>query len=160
VTAASIRNTPMTNATASRELRGNYVLLRADALRLLLPQAEVGAATYLEQAPQPTELAGFFQYANEAGEQPVMALSVEMLPLAAFPADRFFVTAIETPMGEIGFGWSEVSVLIDTTLQAQPLPDALLTEHTPVREFVEIDGHVAFCCDRGQLAAHVFAQPV
>jgi hypothetical protein len=152
----------MTTTHASpraRELRGNFVLLRADTLRLLLPQADVGRATYLDAAPRPTELSGFFEHRGEDGEQPVIALSAEMQPLVQFPADRFFVTAIATQAGEIGFGWSEVSVLLDATLQAEPVPAALLTEHTPLREFVEIDGRVVFCCDSARMADYAFQTP-
>jgi hypothetical protein len=144
-------------APTARELRGNFVLLRADTLRLLLPQHDVGAATHLDAAPRPTDLAGFFEHGDEAAAQPVVALSSDMLPLAQFPPDRFFVTSIATPLGEIGFGWSEVSVLLDARLQAQPLPAALFNAQTALREFVEIDGRVVFCCDSTRMADHAFA---
>ena len=147
----------MAPAAAAHELRGNFVMLRADALRLLLPQHDVGAATHLGSAPRPTDLAGFFDHGDAASAQPVVALSSEMRPLAQFPADRFFVTAIATPLGEIGFGWSEVSVLLDARLQAQPLPAALLDARSTLREFVEIDGRVVFCCDSTRMADHAFA---
>ena len=148
---------PPAAPTTTRELRGNFVLLRADALRLLLPGHDVGAASHLASAPRSTDIAGFFEHGDEAAPQPVVALSSDMLPLAQFPADRFFVTAINTPLGEIGFGWSEVSVLLDAQLQAQPLPAALFTGQTALREFVEIDGRVVFCCDSTRMAEHAFA---
>ena len=144
-------------APAGRELHGNFLLLRADALHLLLPQHDVGAATHLEAAPQPTDMPGFFVHGDAANPQPVVALASDMRPLAQFPADRFFVTAIATPLGEIGFGWSEVSVLLDARLHAQAVPTALLTDQTPLREFVEIDGRVVFCCDSARLAEYAFA---
>ena len=37
-------------------LRGNFVLLRADGLQLLLPQQEVGAAQYLDARPRESSL--------------------------------------------------------------------------------------------------------
>ena len=150
-------STSQTTAPATRELRGNFVLLRADALRLLLPQHDVGAASHLGSAPRPTDFPGFFEQGDAASAQPVVALSSDMLPLAQFPADRFFVTAIATPLGEMGFGWSEVSVLLDARLQAQPLPAALFGAQSALREFVEIDGRVVFCCDSTHMTDHAFA---
>jgi|GEM_PF-1532959 len=144
---------------AARELRGSFVLLRADALWLLLPREAVSAAAHLDAAPRATELAGFFEFGDPASARPVVALSSEMRLLTQFPADRFFVTPIATPFGEVGFGWNEVSVLIDARLQVQALPATLLTERTPVREFVEIDGKVVFCCDGTRLADHAFPNP-
>ena len=150
--------TTLTAASTARELRGNFVMLRADALRLLLPQHDVGAAVYLDQPPQATEMAGFFEHHGEAGEQAVLALSSQMLPLADYPMDRFLVTPITTSVGEIGFGWSEVAVLIDVNLQVQALPAALVNAQSPLQEFVEIDGQVVFCCDRERMADYALAQ--
>jgi hypothetical protein len=144
-------------STTSRELRGNFVLLRADTLRLLLPQSDVGVATYLDQVPQATDLPGLFEHRGEAGEQAVLALSAHMVPLAQYPKDRFLVTPITTPLGDIGFCWSEVSVLIDTRLQPQALPTALVAAHAPLKEFVEIDDHVVFCCDAEHVAEYALA---
>ncbi len=149
-----------TAAPAARELHGNFVVLRADKLRLLLPQADVGTASHLDVQPRTTDLPGLFERMSGDNGSALVALSHEMLPLPAYPTDRFLITAIETPMGEIGFGWSEVSVLIDARLQAKPVPQVLLNPHTPVNEFVEIDGEVVFCSDRERLAAHVFADQV
>lgn len=149
-----------TAAPTSRELHGNFVVLRADKLRLLLPQADVGNASHLDATPKTTDLAGLFERVGGDGGGALIALSHDMLPLDAYPADRFLITAIDTPMGEIGFGWSEVSVLIDARLQAKTVPQVLLSPHTPVNEFVEIDGEVVFCSDRERLAAHVFADQV
>src|SRR5690349_4547840 len=79
-------DTPM-----SEPLRGNFVLLRADKLRLLLPQDHVGEASYLEEPPEPTELPGVFMRSGEAGEDLIVAMSSRMKPLQSFPPDRFFV---------------------------------------------------------------------
>ena len=51
-------------------LRGNFVLLRADTLRLLLPQHEVGAAEYIEGAPGPGSAGGLFEYGDGDGPWP------------------------------------------------------------------------------------------
>ncbi len=149
-----------TAAPTTRELHGNFVVLRADKLRLLLPQTDVGTASHLDAQPKATDLPGLFERTDGEGGTALVALSPDMLPLGTYPAERFLITAIDTPMGEVGFGWSEVSVLIDARLQAQPVPQVLLDPHTPVNEFVEIDGEVVFCSDRERLAAHVFANQV
>ena len=71
--------------------------------------------------------------------------------------DRFLVTPINTSVGEVGFGWSEVSVLIDVNLQVHPLPAALVNAKAPLREFVEIAGQVVFCCDSERMADYALA---
>ena len=139
----------------SHELHGNHVLLRADTLRLLLPQDEVGAALYLDAVPQPSGVPGVFEHHGagvDQGGQPLVALSKRMLPLDKYPQDRFVVTTIATPLGDVGFGWSEVSVLIDQRLHTHPVPAALTTPDSPLRTFVEIDDQVVFCCSAAQLA--------
>ena len=40
---------------AVRTVRGNYVLLRADALRLLLPQTDIQSTNYMQTRPEPIE---------------------------------------------------------------------------------------------------------
>jgi len=145
------------SAPPQRELRGNFVVLRADTLRLLLPQADVGAASYLDQLPQATDLPGVFRRGGAAGEQAVVALSSQMRPLPQYPKDRFLVTPVVTPQGEFGFGWSEVQVLIDARLKPQALPAALAASNGPLKEFVEIEDQVVFCCDAARLADYALA---
>ena len=151
---------PLNTQPGGRELRGNFVLLRADTLRILLPQSEVGNAEYLDAVPQASEVPGIFEYRGARGSegaQALLALSAAMLPMQAYPQDRFVVTPIATPQGAVGFGWNEVSVLIDARLQAQTLPAAMLADDAPLREFVEIDDKVVFCCDAARLADYVHA---
>lgn len=142
----------------SEPLRGNFVLLRADDLRLLLPQEQVGEASHLGEPPEPTEFPGVFTRTGEAGDDLIVALSSRMNPLRSFPQDRFFVTKINAPQGEVAFGWSDVRVLIDVELRTQRVPALLDWEHGPLRSFVEIDGEVAFCCDAQRLADRAFTQ--
>jgi hypothetical protein len=143
---------PQQPSAQSKPLRGNYVLLRADTLRLLLPQDEVGSALYLDEPPQASGMPGVFERNTEGGAQVVLALSKGMRPLTEYPGDRFVLTPMTTAQGELGFGWNEVTVLIDAHLHAQPLPTALVETASPLREFVEIDGHVVFCCNAARLA--------
>jgi hypothetical protein len=128
---------------AARALRGNFVIVRADRLRLLLPQDGVGAAAYRDP--------------GGAQEQPVLALSEHMRLLPDCPQDRFLVTPIRTPVGEIAFAWTAVKVLIDAQLDARALPATLVSQRAPLKEFVEVDGEVAFCCDEKSIAEYALA---
>jgi hypothetical protein len=80
-----------------------------------------------------------------------------MRPLPQYPKDRFLVTPVVTPQGEFGFGWSEVQVLIDARLKPQALPAALAASNGPLKEFVEIEDQVVFCCDAARLADYALA---
>jgi len=133
--------------------RGNFVLLRADALWLLLPQQEVGAVEYLE-APPDGSLAkpGLFIQQRTEGPRQLAALSSRMTLLDAFPADRTLVTALRgTP---IAWCWSEIKVLIDVSVQPRSMPRVLRTPAAPVQEFVEHDDGLAFICDAQALCTY------
>ncbi len=125
--------------------RGNFVLLRADALWLLFPQHEVGAVEYLDAPPaasfgQP----GLHLDRRAGGPRQLVALSSRMTPLDAFPGDRRLVTAmIGTP---ILWCWSEIKVLIDASLQPRAIPRVLHAPQMPVHAFVEHDAGLAFVC--------------
>jgi hypothetical protein len=140
-------------------LKGNFVLLRASKLQLLLPQADVGAAEYLAAPPRASGQPGLFDLDNEDPQAPprmALALSEKMSPLAEFPAGRFLLTSFPAQDG-IVLCWDEVKVLIDVELQPQTLPPALLPPDAPLREFVEFDGALAFCCNGERLLAQAFA---
>lgn len=123
-------------------LDGDFVMLRADGLRLLLPQQDVGAAAHRDAK------AG-------SGGSGVVALSATMEPLAAVPADRFVVTALHGagPGEALSFAWNEVRVLIDARLRWHPLPAAMRVPGAPVSGYVEEGGEVLLCTT----AAHVVA---
>ena len=139
------------NATLSyntpTELRGNLVLLRADTLRLLLPQSEVGAARHLDATPLPGEQPGLFEHRGAEGNQTLMALSGAMRPLHSYPASRFVITPIRSTHGVVLFAWDEVSILIDAHLQARPVPAGLVSRNSAVQHFVELGDKIAFCCN-------------
>ena len=42
-------------ATAARAVQGSYVLLRADSLRLLLPQSDIHSTDYMQARPEQIE---------------------------------------------------------------------------------------------------------
>jgi hypothetical protein len=116
---------------SSGKLRGNFVLLRAGALRLLLPQDGVGAAEYLD---------------GDATDRPLAALSAQMTLLAERPPGRFIVAPLNDG-SELGWCWDELQVLIGIELEPRALPASLLTPQTPVSHYVEYEGALAYLCD-------------
>jgi len=133
--------------------RGNFVLLRADALWLLLPQREVGAVEYLEAPPQASVAKpGLYLQRRADGPRQLAALSSDMALLDAFPIDRMLVTSlVGTP---IAWCWSEVKVLIDTSVQPRSMPRVLHAPDIPVHEFIEHDTGLAFVCGAQALCAY------
>jgi hypothetical protein len=125
----------------SATVRGNFVLLRAGTLRLLLPQGDVGAAEYLDRAEE---------------ERPLVALSSRMTLLPECPPERFVAAPLHDG-GDLGWCWDELQVLIDVELQPQPLPPSLLTHSTPVSHYVEHDGELAYLCNAQSLSQFALA---
>jgi hypothetical protein len=123
-------------------LRGNFVLLRAGTLRLLLPQEGVGAAEYLDV---------------DDADRPLAALSAQMGLLARRPPERFIVTSLNDGGAGLGWCWDELQVLIDVELQPHPLPASLLTRATPVSHYVEHEGELAYLCSAQGLSRFALA---
>lgn len=133
------------NESGADGLRGNFVILRADGLRLLLPQREVGAAQYVDGAVQPAGADGFFTLGGPADAHTVVALSGRLRPLVQWPPGRFVLTRLESGAGELSFAWNEARVLIDAQLELHPLPPVLRVPGAPMQGYVEHDGELAFC---------------
>lgn len=133
--------------------RGNFVLLRADALWLLLPQHEVGAVEYLQAPPVTSaEQPGVHTQPRADGPRQLIALSSGMTLLHAFPTDRMLVTALAGTA--ILWCWSELKVLIDASVQPRPIPGVLHGPGMPVHEFIEHAAGIAFVCGAQALCAH------
>lgn len=132
----------------------NWVLLRADTLRLLLPQQEVGAAEYIEHDPRPTATPGLFEYGAGDGLRRIVALSGQMRSLSTFPGGRFVLTRLLAGEGELSFAWSEVRVLIDAEFEPHPLPAALRAQGAPIDAYVEHDGEVLLCSTASAVLAY------
>lgn len=134
------------NQTRTMRMRGDFVLLRADALRLLLPQREVATTVYLEQQPATTREPGIFTLSDAQGTRyPVIALSEHMRALDRFPSDRFVLTRLGGADQGVCLAWNEVRVLIDTELEFHALPDVMQGEGDLIDAYVELDGELAFC---------------
>ena len=134
--------------------RASFVLLRAGALRLVLPQQYVGLAEYIESEPLPTGEPGLFEYAVGDASRSVAALSPALRPLEVFPSGRFVLTTLQADGAELCLAWDEVRVLIDTPLQAHPLPPALRTRGGPIQGCAEHAGQLLLCTTAQRLLAY------
>ncbi len=138
-------------------LRGNYVLLTADALHLLLPQQEVGAAEYLEGSLEASDETGLLQLAGKESARRYAALSTQMTLLPHCPLDRFVVAPIGDGSDGLLWCWNELQILIDVELQPRPLPAVLLAPDTPFDRYVEFEGKLAYLGTAHQLYAYALA---
>jgi hypothetical protein len=135
--------------------RGNFVLLRADSLRLLLPAHEVGAAEYIDHELRPAGEPGFFEYGDAGDARRVVALSARMRPLQVFPEDRFVLASLNTGERPLAFAWNEVQVLIDADFERHPLPAAMQVPGAPVQAYVERDGELVLCATAPGVISYV-----
>ncbi len=141
-------------------LRGNWVLLKADTLNLLLPQGEVGAAAHLARTPRATAQPGWFELDEDrAPPRRVAALSAQLGLLPQWPAQRFVMTALPGRPGD-WLAWTDVRVLINAELRSQSLPAMMLGAHLPLREMVELGDQVAFVCSAATLLARCAVPPM
>ncbi|MDP3702194.1 MAG: hypothetical protein Q8R72_14955 [Hylemonella sp.] len=142
------------------QVRGDFVLLRAGSLHLLLPQHDVNATEYMEHAPDPIGIPGIFSLGEADGEAHlVAALSENMHMLPEIPADRFLLTRLCGERRHFSLAWSEVRVLIDTALELHPLPAILQGKARLIDAYVELDGELAFCTTAQRVLAQVHARP-
>jgi hypothetical protein len=137
-------------------LRGNFVLLRAGALRVLLPQGDVGAAEYLPARPQPTGEPGILRVEGSEGRC-FAALSAGMTLLDECPAERFVVATLGSESDGLAWCWDDLQVLIDLELKPRPLPQVLLAPSTPVTQYAEVAGDIVYVCGAQPLAAFALA---
>jgi hypothetical protein len=142
---------------SSVTLRGNYVLLSAGTLDILLPQHEVGAADYLDGALESSEIPGLLTLTGTQNPLIFVALSEQMTLLTQCPPERFIVTSLGYDHEEIRWCWNELRILIDVELQEKPLPAMLLTENTPVNQYIEFEGKLAYLCSTDKLCRFALA---
>lgn len=153
MTATTSLTRPLTGSPAAR-IQGNFVLLRADTLRLLLPQQDVGAAEYVEHAPRPTAQTGVYEHGEGEGLRRVVALSGRMRPLAGFPEDRFVFAGLRDDRHQLAFAWNEIQVLIDADFEFHELPEAMRVPDAPIQGYVERDGEVVLCTTAERVLAY------
>jgi hypothetical protein len=138
-------------------ISGNFVMLRADSLRLLLPQQDVGAAQYVEHEVRATAQPGMYEHGEGDDRRCVIALSDRMRPLASFPADRFVLASLEADGAELSFAWNEVQVLIEAEFEKHELPLAMRAPGAPIDAYVERDGEVVLCTTAQRVLAFALA---
>lgn len=122
------------------------VLLRADKLRLLVPQAEIGEIEHLDTLPTQSGLPGFL---TVPGQDDVcyIVLAQDFTLLDTCPDDRFITTKIVTAEGiTTQWCWSEARTLPDFALEIRKLPEVLLNAASPVRQYTLLDGQPVFVC--------------
>lgn len=133
------------NQTISPE-RSNYALLRADNLRLLIPQIDIGTAEHLGARPEASGMPGFLAVpGKEDACFIVLADTLEFLE--GCPEDRYMTTKFKTDDGmETYWCWSEVRVLMDYAPQLYDIPEVLLHSGSPLRHYTVMDDEPVFLC--------------
>lgn len=144
-------NEVMTTAQQAVVARGNYVLLTADTLLLLLPQDEVGTAEYLDGELEAGEEPGLLKLKGTDNPRRFAALSAHMTLLPDRQPGRFLVATLGDGTDDLGWCWNELKILLDVKLAIHPLPAVLLTPTTPVDRYVEIEGKLAYLCSARQV---------
>ena len=147
--AASVTALPPVGRSACR---GNFVVLRAGTLRLLLPHEEVGAAEYLGEAPGGAAPGGIFELDVLGERRAVVALSEQLRPLERFPAGRFVLARLHG--GEASFAWDEVRVLIDAAVDPRPLPPAMRSDRGPIDGYVQLGAELLLCATAARVLAY------
>ena len=143
---------------AVRTVRGNYVLLRADALRLLLPQTDIQSTNYMQTRPEPIDgESGLLHMPGSDDGAVYVALSSDMRLLDACPSDRFVSTRLQGDV-DVQWCWSEVRVLMDTQLSYEAVPPVLLAPHTPVHEMAAVGDEWAYLCSAEVLQQFALSQ--
>lgn len=143
----------------SLKMRGDFVLLRADDLRLLLPQKDVSSTDYIEHTPEPSNTHGVYLLRNPDGtEHQVIALSGSMGMLGSYPSERFLLTRHGDASQDFSLAWSDVQVLIDTELEFHALPAVMQRDGALIDAYVKIDGELVFCTTAPRLLPDMFTR--
>ena len=134
---------------------GQYVFLRADGLRLIVPQGEIGDIEHLDSVPQPGGAPGLLSVPGQ-DEVCFLALSEGGTLLDACPEDRFVSTRITSPEGvETQWCWTEARVLLDFAPEFHDIPAILLNAASPIRQYVLMEEQPVYVCSARTLQ-HLF----
>ncbi|QTD45418.1 hypothetical protein [Ottowia testudinis] len=149
-------NAPLSTPAAASAPQ--YVLVRADELRLLLPQSDVGVAEYLDGALEPLDGAGLLlNPADAEASKFYAALSSHMKPLPEAPEGRFLTTTLGDAGDPLHWCWNEVRVVPGSAITPLTLPPALRAPYSPITEFALFEDHVVFLCDAARVTEFAFA---
>lgn len=135
---------------------GNHVLVRADNLRLLLPQQDVVSTDYLQGKPELMDEQTNLLHVPDATDGAVyVAMDEDMRLMPQAPEERFVTTSLQGI--EVRWCWSEVRVILGEDIDAWSLPPVLLSPYTPVREIAAVGSEWVYICSAETLQHHVLA---
>lgn len=128
--------------------QGDYVLLRADNLRLILPQEEVGAAEYIPKGLRPPDDLGLMGHESEEYATAFyIALDADFRPITQdIPRDRYLATLLGK-RENLYWCWSDVDVLIDFSFNPLPMPEVLQARHPLLKGYIIFEEQPVFICD-------------
>ncbi len=142
--------------TAAGQYRSDFVFVRAGSLRLLMMQSEADAAVHLDSLPEPTDFLGFFSIPGDVEGRCFVALSEKMELLEECPRERYMATPLPVEGGVIYCCWDEVRILLDREVTVSPLPASIITPHSPLKLFTEMDKMPVYICGEEQLNSVIF----
>lgn len=149
--------TVQSTTTQSQHIKGDYVLVRADALRLLFPLAEVVNTSYLEAGRYSLNSTEDLQALDDPNAKPVyMAISAKMELLPEISDKRFIMTRFVD--ANIFWCWNEMVILTDLNLPIQSIPANFLQAHTPLKDIVMIDDKPVFVCHSIGFFTYIFRE--
>lgn len=145
-------------------LRGDFVFLRADGLRLLMPLHDIVQMSYFEDA----EAAQAFHHLSQGTTFEIVtqqheeqqdglgnvAVSQDLKLLPSLPDDRYILTQMAGAY--VRFAWAEMAILTDQTLPAEPIPAQFLQDSCPLTALVSFAEQPAFFCRADAFIAYVF----
>ncbi len=137
-----------------QRLRGDYALLRADSLRLLILQENIISIKHLKDKNVAnlhclSNSGQLLSAMNNNDNQQLVfiALSDKLALTDSIPRNRYVVTTHKNT-ANIRWCWSEVLLLNDVDLLLTPMPALLCSALTPINAIVTLaDGKQAFVCD-------------
>ncbi len=140
-------------------LTGHHVLLRSGSLRLLLPQADVGAAEYRECEPTVTSQPGVFQLVVGGAARPAIYPSERLRPQERIEAPRFVLTQLQAAGAEeLWFAWDEVRVFMNPGFLTTELPPALQgMSAMPFHHYVELQDDILLCTNAEKVVTYLCA---
>ena len=122
------------------------MLLRADNLRLLVPQTDIDTTEHLGSRPIPSGMPGVLAVPGK-DDACFIVLSDTFQLLESCPEDRYITTKFVTDDGmESYWCWTEVRVLMDYAPQPHEVPEVLLYAGSPLHQYVVMDEQPVFLC--------------
>lgn len=138
-----------------RTLRGDFVVLRADEMSLIVPQSDVEDLEYIGEHRNAHTERGVLSFGSHGHKSHAIALSKNMGALLDFPPDRFLLTRLTAGAHQFLLAWNEVRVLPDAQITVQPLPPSLRSVDGPIEGYVEENGRVLLYTNAASILQHL-----